>query len=384
MTVFIQAASAKSGGAETYLRNVVERLARLGKEHHYLIQVSPEVAAAIGQRQNVTIQETRAGHWPGWKRFLWDQVAARRMIRREKVDVLIASSDFGMLFPPCPQILLLRNSIYFSDLYRRAVLPLKSLSFRLGFRLRRRLILLSVRSACKVMTASKSMLDQARRFIPIPDGKAVVNPFGVSTDRFAGRPSPSPPGRLRLLYVTEYGDYKNLSVLLKALSRLKAQGMNDVLLTCTADPAQFPETESCSRALDEFLSGDPSIAPHLRYTGPVPFEKIPDLYRQSDLFVFPSLSESFAHPLAEAMAAGLPIVASDIPICREMCGEAAVYFSPLDPDDLAQKILLFRNDRLLCARLGEEGRKRAETRFEWDRHVRSLLDAIRDAALKTR
>jgi glycosyltransferase involved in cell wall biosynthesis len=76
------------------------------------------------------------------------------------------------------------------------------------------------------------------------------------------------------------------------------------------------------------------------------------------------------------MASGLPVLASDIPICREICGDAAVYFSPLDPKDLAEKILLLKNDPVLRRQLGQLGRKRAEAFFDWKDHVRRLLEII--------
>ena len=76
------------------------------------------------------------------------------------------------------------------------------------------------------------------------------------------------------------------------------------------------------------------------------------------------------------MATGLPIVASDLSICREICGEAAVYFNPLDPADLAEKIVLLKNQPGLRRRLGQYGRKRAETEFNWDDHVRGFVEMI--------
>jgi len=76
------------------------------------------------------------------------------------------------------------------------------------------------------------------------------------------------------------------------------------------------------------------------------------------------------------MAMGLPIVASDIPVCREICGKGAVYFNPPEPADLATKIVLLKNNSDLRKQLGQIGRKRAEAQFNCEDHVRRLLEMI--------
>ena len=390
LTVAVNAVSAKSGGAATYLRNLARELAT--SRHHYVFYAPPGLAEALStSRENLTAVATDIGYKASWQRFLWDQFVLRRSIRELKVDILLSSSDFGLLAPPCKQLLMIRNPLFFSPLYEKKILSKKSLLFKLQFYLRRRLIALSARFSQRVITASRSMRDDVGRFIKLPEGRAVVNPFGVPLERFrcVQRPTGATgeeaaterlPRALRLLYVSEYSDYKNLTTLLKAVLLLREQGCDGFRLVTTARPDQFPEVELATRAIDKALAFHPLVAPCVEFTGSVPYEKIAKLYQESDVFVFPSMAESFGHPLVEAMASGLPIIASDIPIHREMCGDAAVYFRPLDPHDLAETITQLRADPLLGEKLGRAGRTRVEAHFDWKDHVRRLVEMIEQVA----
>jgi len=377
LTIVLNAVSAKSGGAATYIRNLACSLPIEEPRKHYYLYLPPAQAQAISLRSHhVTVVSTDIGYRPFWQRFLWDQITLRRIVKQIKPDVLISTSDFGMLFPPCKQVLLVRNPLFFSRLYLAHILPKKSYWFRLEFLWRRWLIARSIAYSDVVMTASKSMLDDVRRFIPVLNEKAVVNYFGVPIKKFDVASRRQPGQRLQLLYISEYSDYKNLTTLLKALLILRQKGEDNLRLVSSADPSQFPEVEISSRETDRALAADPSVASHVTFTGTIPYEEVARFYAESDIFVFPSLAESFGHPLVEAMATGLPIIASDISICREICGEAAVYFNPCDPADLAEKIVLLKNQPGLRRRLGQYGRKRAETQFNWDDHVRGFVEMI--------
>jgi len=386
--IIINAVSAKSGGAATYIYNLACELAKAKPSYQYIFYVPPsQVKTMQSLGDHVTVVATDVGCKSSWLRFLWDQVILRQIVKREKIDVLLSSSDFGMFFPACRQILMIRNTLFFSQSYIKKILPYKSWRFKLEFLFRPWLISLSAKSSDVILTASQSILNDVQRFIAIPHGKAVVNYFGVPLEKFRAKrwkSDQSQDGSLRMLYVSEYSDYKNLTTLLKAILVLKKQANNDFSLTTTMHPDQFPDVEIVTRHEDLDLASRPDIASCVNFTGAIPYEQIPKLYQEADVFVFPSLAESFGHPLVEAMASGLPVIASDIPICHEICGDAAVYFSPLDPQDLADKITMLKNNLELRVQLGQIGRKRAETQFDWKDHIRWLVETIEKVAANER
>jgi glycosyltransferase involved in cell wall biosynthesis len=72
------------------------------------------------------------------------------------------------------------------------------------------------------------------------------------------------------------------------------------------------------------------------------------------------------------MASGLPVVAADLSVHREVCGEAALYFQRFSPEELAEQVLRLEGSHDLRNALAEQGRKRAHE-FSWENHVDELL-----------
>jgi glycosyltransferase involved in cell wall biosynthesis len=384
LKIAINAAAAKMGGAVNYLTNFLRHLPPSASGDQNFVFLPAETSnRLIDIPPNIRLCPHPGENVGGWRRIWWEQVKLRRFLVKEKVDVLFSTANFGMYRCPVKQILLVRNTLYFSKPYQQLFLPRHSLKKRIAFRLRRWLICLSVRSADIVMTPTQAMLDELRDFVDVPSHKALVNPYGVES----ASPSPgappvqsetgrSDPGHLcKLLYVSLYAEHKNLNTLLKAIPLLNENGAGKFLLQTTADPTWEGAAWTVTHQEDIDLTKEPGISPWVRLLRPLPRERMEQLYLDSDIFVFPSLTESFGFPMAEAMSYGLPIVAADTPVNREICGEAAVYFRPLDPADLARQVRRVATDQAVRQPLQIEGRRRAATMCRWDEHVRRVLAA---------
>jgi hypothetical protein len=151
------------------------------------------------------------------------------------------------------------------------------------------------------------------------------------------------------------------------------------VLKTTANPHWKEVAQAVTRPEAIALLQSPEIAQRVQFVGPLPRKETQRLYRDADLFVFPSWLESFGQPMAEAMAHGLPIVAADTPLNREICGESAVYFRVRDPGDLAEKVRNLWADEALRQNLIESGRARAANNFKWQDHAARLLAALAPA-----
>ncbi len=113
------------------------------------------------------------------------------------------------------------------------------------------------------------------------------------------------------------------------------------------------------------------------FMGMIPPERIPIFLKSLDIFCFPSLWEGFPNALIEAMAAGLPVVASDIPPHREVLGEAGIYVPVGDADALAEELNTLMKDTALRENLSQKAAERAKM-FSIDRTVRTYEKLFKD------
>jgi glycosyltransferase involved in cell wall biosynthesis len=384
MKVLVNAVSAKLGGAATYLRNLVRSLHELAApQDRFVFVVPPERAREIavdGERMRVLQSRAASGSYA--RRWWWDQVTLRRLAVEERPDVLFSSANFGMVACPCPQALLVRIPIYFSPEYCQHVLPGKSAAFRAETALRRWLVCRSTASADCVVTPSAAMLGDLQRYARIPELRTRVIPYGVPRERLfegAHAQCPTAPGRpLRILWVSHYADHKDLATLLHAVSMLRERSAVPVELSLTLEPprsgVQRGQHTEMPEAEHQLLA---RLGDSVRYLGILQYEQIWQAYRDADVFVFPSLCESFGHPLVEAMAAGLPVVASGIAVHREICGEAARYFPVRDAQALAALLSRVAGDANLRADMVRHGLSRVRS-FIWEDHVARLLALLRE------
>jgi glycosyltransferase involved in cell wall biosynthesis len=114
------------------------------------------------------------------------------------------------------------------------------------------------------------------------------------------------------------------------------------------------------------------LAAKIHILGGVPYEAVKSYCRGAVLFVFPSYLETFGHPLLEAMAAGIPLVAADIESFREIAGQAARYTAHDDVDAIAcaiEDVL----DPLVAENLVRRGDEHIK-QFSWDASVAQLID----------
>lgn len=159
-----------------------------------------------------------------------------------------------------------------------------------------------------------------------------------------------------LVYMGSFMPYKNVEGVASALHSLPGYRLQLLSKISDADRARIERLAPAGAV--EFLNG-------------VSDEEYTELLMKATALVTASFEEGFGIPLIEALAVGTPVACSDIPVFREVGGDAAVYFDPRDPADIARSILTLEDDEV-WRRLSALAPGQAAL-FTWDESARRLL-----------
>jgi glycosyltransferase involved in cell wall biosynthesis len=195
--------------------------------------------------------------------------------------------------------------------------------------------------------------------------QVVVIPPGVKV----GPAGPRPAGPPYILGLGTTEPRKDFVSLVAAFERVAANHPEVELRV--AGPAGWAET-----AVSEAIRSSP-VRDRIRRLGWV--EDVATLIAGAAVFAYPSVYEGFGLPPLEAMALGVPVVATSTGAIPEVLGDAAVLVVPGDPDGLAEALARVLDDSALRDQLIERGRRRAAD-FTWDAAGQAMAHAYRTAA----
>lgn len=372
MRILINAISAKAGGIVTYTTNLIAALERHGAD--FLVAVPERFP------DSPHVLRVKASTYGPVQRLAWEQSVWRRIVREKRADVLFSSANFGLMGSPVPQMLMVREGGLFDPVYLATVAPAQGVRAAVLRHLRRRLMLLSARANDHIITPTQAMRDMLLAWAPDLAGRCTVNSYGTLVDTFhpGGQRPWRADGVLRALYVSVYYPHKNPSDAVVACETLTASG-TPAELRLTMDLAYMDSIRGSARDLFHVRRG---VAEGLVALGSIAYADLPAAYAAHDVFVFPSVSETFGHPMIEALASGIPVVAADVPVNREVLGDAALYYQPYRPSQLADCLRRLDAEPELRATLVAEGRRRATGLFDWNDHVDRLLSLLDGLASK--
>jgi alpha-1,3-rhamnosyl/mannosyltransferase len=351
------------GGVERVVDQMVRWLPEFLPNDHFVVFVQKHFRSSTRARRNVTFRALPIS----------DPVLQRSLVlpwlaHREKLDLL----HVQRAAPPRVRAKLV---VHTHDL-----LPLTAPDDHRGWRdqLVRRLMPASLRRADCVLTVSESVATEIRTLFPAvaPRVAAVLN--GIEGALF--RPKDASANRSEIharlglkgdyvLYLGALMSRKNLEVSVRAfgqfLAAQRAAGRPLPKLVL----AGMSRSEAYVRRLRALAN---EIAPQeICFTGFVSDADCVALLQHARAFIAPSRGEGFDLPALEAMACGIPVLCSDIPVHRELLGDDALFFATDSAEDFAEQLKRLFTTPGLQEDLSRRGPLRAR-RYDWESSMRSL------------
>jgi glycosyltransferase involved in cell wall biosynthesis len=227
-----------------------------------------------------------------------------------------------------------------------------------------------------VLTPSEHSKDLLQQIYNLPDERIKFIHNGASTIGLSKRvPDNNPEGKF-ILYIGRINKMKNIKNLLIAFSLIGNK--IDHKLIIVGDNETTLQTEMKLAGLSA------EIKKRVIFKQDIDEESKCALMKSASLLVFASLYEGFGLPPLEAMACGCPVIASDNSSLPEVCGEAAYYVNPQNPQDISNAIITVLNDNTLRNELINNGLKRAK-QFSWTNsaleHLNVLEHVIKHSSL---
>jgi glycosyltransferase involved in cell wall biosynthesis len=364
LRVALNAVAARPGGGLSYLLNQIPQLKTC-------VDLRVFVGETLRQPMRNAFPDLEIQSLPGWAnslplRLLWEHLVFPSVAR--DADVLYSIGSFASLTRRKPQVVVVLIPYVFGPEGQQVIKSTRPhWSFKVRVAAQRLLGRVTLRRATMLIATSEFTASQIRasagdavevRVVPIagaeiPPNEAVDEVATPAFERpFALSVGSDPPHKDQLGFIRSWPVDCPLDLVL------------------VGNGTVFP-----SSAIDAAVKGREDI----HWVGPVAgYKNLFGLYRDASLVVAHSLLEGFGMTPLEAMAQSTPVVASDIPAHREVCGNAALYYDPLDGASLAAAIDRVLTEPGLADSMVAAGKERLEP-FSWDENGKAMCAILREA-----
>ena len=348
----------RRAGAGRYAYELVDALASLDEPDHTFAIYAPEGAL----EGNAAERNSRFRIEPGIPkgrvgRLFWEQIQLPRKLLSSKPDVLhVGHSQAPLITADVPVVVTFHDATY--ELLPERYPATRRLYYRATARL-------AARKAKAIIAVSHCVSEDLQRCLKIPASKIRVVPEAASPlfkpaaaddiERVRQRYGLEQPF---ILSVGSLEPGKGRAALTEAVRRLDGKAQLAI-----AGQSSWGSTDNGAR-----------------YLGFVPDDDLAALYSAAAVFAFPSHYEGFGLPILEAMACGVPVVASNTSAIPEVAGSAAILVHPT-AGDLAEALRSVLDDPVLHATMVEQGKRRAAL-FSWEQSARRTLEVYAEAAGK--
>jgi len=354
---------------------LIRNLQLIDPENEYVLFIKPdEDLSAIKETANFKIVEIKTGFYP-----FWEQISLPRAAQKAGCQILHCTSNTAPVISSVPLVVTLHDIIYMESSYMKILRGSGTNYQKFGNAYRRMFVPWVIRKSRKIITVSDFEKERIGKFFGMeadPRLEAVYN--GVS-EHFKPVNEVSELKRVKETYhlpdrffffLGNTDPKKNTKGTLKAFSDFLKQSGTDhhlVMLDYNKDELEKLLTEI----------GDPELIRRIVLTGYVVNTDLPAIYSQCEVFLYPSLRESFGIPMLEAMASGAPVITSNTSSMPEVAGDAALLVDPFKPEEITSAMLRIIADKELKASMISKGFTQA-AKFSWKAMARHVLEIYRE------
>jgi len=308
------------------------------------------------------------------QRWRFDCRQLPKLIKEFHPEVILALGNIGVTLAGYKQAILIHKPhlLYPAKYYHRELYLRRGKNWLLKQRLKKCLPYTDL-IFCQTPVTQKRFA-QTFRF---PPDKIRIMPMAVSAFAQAAGDQRQKPqvfdqkGYFNLVFLSRFYAHKNFEVLIP-LFRDHLAKLKNVRCIITIGPEQHANAPKFLADIDRY-----HLQEHSVNVGPLKQEEIAGYFCNADAFISPTLLETFGLPYLEAMHFSLPILTSDLDFARYVCADAAIYFDPWNPADIAEKILLMKNKPQLRQEIADKGNQRVATFFKsWQEIVGGVIKQL--------
>lgn len=216
------------------------------------------------------------------------------------------------------------------------------------------------KKADKIITVSEYSKKDISKVLKIPKEKIEVIYNGIDHKRFYAKKAPKNK-RFRIGFIGGLTKQKNVIALIKAFKELNDK---DCELFIGGKGKEYDN-------LVNFVENNE--IKNVNFLGYISDSKLPDFYRNLDVFIYPSLYEGFGLPPLEAMACGCPVICSNKYSLPEIIGDAGILVNPNDVRKILSSIKKVKNNKKIRENMKKKGIRQAK-KFSWEKNAKETLE----------
>ena len=365
----------KKHGMDMVALELIRNLQEIDHDNEYVIFVKPDSDdTVLKQTDNFRIVQLKGGFYPFWEQFSLPDAA-----RKAGCELLHCTSNTAPTNTRIPLVVTLHDIIYMESSYLKILKGSGTLYQKIGNIYRRIVVPRIIKTSKKIITVSHFEKNRIAQFFGISNDDRLTAVYNGVSEHFKPVLNKTELNRVKTKYklpdhffffLGNTDPKKNTKGTLIAFSNyLKITGSDKKLVMLDYDRAEL------EKLLIEI--GDTTLIDRIILTGYVTNTDLPAIYSQCEVFLYPSLRESFGIPMLEAMACGVPVITSNTSSMPEIAGDAAVIINPFKPEELMAAMIRLSDDIDLRTQLIERGFKQS-ARFSWKSMAQNVLEIYRE------